>query len=122
MFTLPLSGISTALFPIRDINLLHVRQQFAANLLFSRFAPRQNAARSGQNCHPHPTKDARNSARANVSAQSRAAHPPQPCDGARTVSELVRDLDLWMRSARINRVVRDVTFIFQDARDLSLNF
>jgi len=40
MLTLTFSGISTALFPIRDIKLPNVGEQFAANLLFSRFAPR----------------------------------------------------------------------------------
>src|SRR3954463_3124394 len=54
-FTLTLSGISTALFPIRDMTLRlskslqrksspDVGQQFAADLLFSCFAPRQNAS------------------------------------------------------------------------------
>src|SRR5882724_12614807 len=53
MFTFTLSGISTALFPIRDINqtraLPYVSQQLASHVLFLRFAAGQNPARRGEN-------------------------------------------------------------------------
>src|SRR4030095_1877319 len=67
------------------------------------------------------TQDSRDFIGANIPPQSRAAHPPEPCYGTRAVHELVGDLDARMRSARINRVIGNVTFILEDARDLGLD-
>src|SRR6266436_3544706 len=60
MLTLTFSGISTALFPIRDIKLPNVGEQFAANFLFLGLASGKNAAWGGENRHTHPAKHARN--------------------------------------------------------------
>ena len=51
MFTLTLAGISTALFPIRDITvgLPDESQQLASDVLFLRFAAGHDSARGGKN-------------------------------------------------------------------------
>src|SRR4030095_14743801 len=85
-FTLTLSGISIALFPIRDMEFVilcynvksfpHVGQQLGADLLLSCFAPRQNASRSGKDRQTHSTKDPRDFIRAAVTAQTGETAPP----------------------------------------------
>src|SRR5207237_9138830 len=60
MLTLTFSGISTALFPIRDINFLpNVGQQLAADFLLFGFAPRQNTARRGKTRYTHSAAPSR---------------------------------------------------------------
>src|SRR6266705_5357011 len=67
MLTFTLSGISTALFPIRDIKKLpNVGEQLAAYFLFLGFASRQHTARRGKDRHPHSTEHARDFIRADV--------------------------------------------------------
>ena len=73
MFTLTLSGISIALFPIRDMTsgrLPDVSQQLASHVLFLRFAAGQDSARSGENRNAHAAEHARNFLRADVPAQA----------------------------------------------------
>src|SRR5205814_9124602 len=76
-FTLTLSGISTALLPLRDMVLQfgqplpHEGQQLAADLLFSYFAPRSNASRSGKDRHTHSTEHQPDFIRANITTQPR---------------------------------------------------
>src|SRR4029453_4585654 len=131
-FTLTLSGISTALFPIRDMefviflyngkSLPHVGQQFAANLLLSCFAPRQNASRSGKDRQTHSTKDPRDFIRADVTAQTGATDPPQSRNRARSIHKFIDDLYSRVSGARVDRVIRDVTFLFQDPCDFGFDF
>src|SRR5216684_7459025 len=103
MLPLTLSGISTALFPIRDMNFLpNVGQQFAADFLLFGFAPREQTARRGKNRHAHAAKNARDFIGADVTAQSRATHAPQASDRARAVHHFVCNLDPRMRRARVD--------------------
>src|SRR5437764_6006733 len=122
MFTFTLSGISTALFPIRDIKLKRalpdVSQQLASHVLFFRFAPGQNPARRRENRHAHSAEHARNFLRAHITAEARTAHAFQTGDRARPVRDLVRDLDPRMRRFGVHGVIDDVAFVFQNAHDL----
>src|SRR5438552_7998186 len=122
MLTFTLSGISTALFPIRDIKKLpNVGEQLAAHFLFLGFASRQHTARRRKNRHTHSAEHARDFVRTDVTAQTRTAHAPQAGDRARPVHDFVCHLDAWMRCGRVDRVFRDVTFVLQNADDLRLD-
>src|SRR5207247_10359817 len=89
-------------------------QTLAPGFLLSCFAPRHTTSRSGKDPQTHSTKHSRNFIRANIPPQPGAADPPQSCNRARPVSKLVDELDSRMRAARVDRVIRDVTFLFQD--------
>src|SRR6266699_1029201 len=122
MLTLTLSGISTALFPIRDIKKLpNVGEQLAAHFLFLGFASRQHTARRGNNRHAHSAEHARDFVGTDVTAQTRTAHAPQASDRARPVDNFVCHFDARMRRGRVDRVFRDVTFVLQNADNLGLD-
>src|SRR5207253_8834065 len=112
MFTFTLSGISTALFPIRDIKLKRalpdVSQQLAPHVLFFRLAPGQNPARRRENRHAHPAEHARNFLRAHVTAQTWTAHALQTSDRARPVRDSVRALDPRMRRFGVHGIIAEV--------------
>src|SRR5688572_7189585 len=84
--TFTLGGITTGIFPIRDITILNslpdVTENFSADVLLARFGPAKDAARRGQNRNAHAAKHARNFCRPDITPQPRRADTLQTGDHA----------------------------------------
>src|SRR5581483_10984567 len=115
--TFTLGGMAIGCFPIRDINLPDVAEQFSAEIFFACLIVGHHAFRRGDDRDAEAAAHARNFRRADIFAQTGFAHALQAFDD--TFLALILELNFQLLDClAVNRYVGDVTLLLQNLRDI----